>query len=101
LFARASSGVNTNIVAQCFTANCFVYSVVAGVATQILPSYAGTWAIGATHQMTLKVNGTAISLLLDGVTVVSGTNAGVSAIGQGGFRVMGGTLSKMSNFFIQ
>lgn len=102
VFARANSAASTNYQFECTQGgNCNLYEVLTGSATQIGSGYSSGWAVNGTHTMTITVNGTAISAGFDGTTVQSGTNSGVSAAGQAGFRVTGGNSANISNFSIQ
>jgi hypothetical protein len=102
LFGRASSGANTNVQLECTQGSgCAIYSTVAGTATQVGSTYVYTWTTGTTHSLALAMSGTSYTATLDGTQIISGTNAGVSAAGQGGLRVSGGSSASVTNFFIQ
>jgi uncharacterized repeat protein (TIGR01451 family) len=48
--------------------------------------YTQTLAVGSTYRVGLQMNGTAISLLVDGVTRITATDSAITAAGRGGVR---------------
>jgi len=94
VFARASSGANTNYIVQYPTsATAFqLYSQVAG-SFVLLGSFNSTWTNGTSHTMVLTVNGTTISATIDGATTIGPfTNSAVSGVGQAGLRLTGAAM---------
>lgn len=103
VFARAASGANTNYIIQYpSAANAFqLYSQVAGSAV-LLGSSSMSWTNGTSHTMVLTVNGTTISATIDGTTTIGPfTNSAVTAAGQAGFRITGGSDATCTNFTVQ
>jgi hypothetical protein len=105
LWARASSGANTNYIAYLSSVeNMVLAKDVAGVYTQFLEtSITGTpppfaWAVNGTHTIQLKVNGTAITMYIDGQAYAA-TDGAIAAAGQAGFRVTQGM--QCTNFTVQ
>jgi hypothetical protein len=66
--------------------------VVAGVSTLIGTGGSGTGyytqalTVGSSYRLTLQMNGTTISMLIDGVTRLTATDSAISATGHGGVR---------------
>ena len=94
-----ASGGNMGIFGRANTSNSNSYlvgvnpgastAVLYGAGFSALSSQSFTWALNATHTIGLKMNGTSITMLLDGMpyTVI---NSSVSIVGQAAFRVTQG-----------
>jgi hypothetical protein len=101
VFARAQSGSNTNYA--------FIYSSTS--ALQLYAQYSGTYTELAnisytwtgTHTMTLEVNGSTITAQVDNSNISGSpfTDTNVTAAGQAGFRVGGGSTGTCTNFYVQ
>lgn len=100
VFARAASGADTAYQFQCamVTHVCGTYKHVAGVSTQLGSNVNIGWQVGQTHFLQLKVQGTSIIAFVDGQQILSNTDSAISAVGQAGFRIVGGSGTSISNF---
>jgi hypothetical protein len=108
VFARASSGANTNYaftVGAGASATGALYRTVAGTATQIGSFYTGgalrPWNVGTPHTFALLVNGTTITASIDGTIVINVTDSGIATTGQTGMRIVGGNTVTCTNFTVQ
>ena len=69
-----------------------LHKVVAGTSTLIGSGGSGTGyytqalTVGSSYRLTLRMSGTTISMLIDGVTRLTATDSAISAIGRGGVR---------------
>jgi hypothetical protein len=89
VFARASSGANTNYQFECapFSSVCQLYVAVAGTSTQLGTNYSFTWGSLGAHVLALQVNGTTITGSIDGTSAISVTDSSISGAGKSGFRI--------------
>jgi hypothetical protein len=108
IFARASNAANTSYevtMSAGAAAGVVLYKTVAGTSTPIGTSYGGPairpWNVGTAHTFSLQVNGTTITASVDGTARVTITDSAISAVGQSGFRVVGGTSITCTNFQVQ
>lgn len=63
-----------------------LYKSIAGTLT-LLGSYSATWAAGETHDIELKMVGSTISVLVDGVERISVTDNSITTAGKAGIRM--------------
>jgi hypothetical protein len=85
LFARTSSGSNTNYAFACapFSGVCGLY----GPSGQIGSNYTFSWGSGE-HRLSMSLGGTSINCYIDGGSaVISQTNSSISGAGLTGFRI--------------
>lgn len=68
--------------------------------TQLLGSWSENVPVGATRRATLRMEGSSISLLVDGVTRIAVTNAGIALPGRPGIRGITGGASDVSGLHV-
>jgi hypothetical protein len=61
-----------------------LFRTVAGVSTQRGGSVAGSFAVGDSHTLRLTVQGTTLTLAVDGVVIASQSDSTIAATGFGG-----------------
>lgn len=102
VYARADSASNTNYIAQFSSGILQLYSQHGG-STVTLGTVGFSWPSGQTHTISLTVNGSTISAAIDGTGANLGpyTDTGVTAAGQAGLRITGGSNAILTDFFVQ
>jgi len=99
---RISTSAATAYEALNISGTCQLYSLVAGSLTQIGSNVSCAWNAGITHRLGLSMQGTTITLLIDGAaTAAAGTDSSISATGFGGIRINDNSASVASQFSIQ
>jgi hypothetical protein len=107
LYARANQSVKTDyfiyagVTSEALALGLF--KQVAGVQTQIGTYYIGTWASGTTYDITLTVGTNSQVVKVNGVVVAGpqGTDTAITAAGQAGIGLSGGSSMKAVNFYVQ
>ena len=95
VIGRASTSANTYYVAR-YDQSVGAWNLakyVNGTPTTLGTNYTQTLTAGATYRLTLTMNGSTISLSVDGVQRISATDTSISSAGRGGLRAADGTVS--------
>lgn len=82
-----------------------LFKVVAGSSTQLGTPLSATPTIDQVYRLTLRMIGSAISVLLDGVVIITATDTAITAAGMAGLRVSGTASNSaglhLDNFFVR
>lgn len=101
VFARVQGpSISTAYYAICGTnvsSQCQIHKTVSGTDTS-LGGTAFSWANGSTHTIAFQVNGTALTLFVDGVSTVTATDSSIGSAGFAGFGI--GANSSTTNVLI-
>ncbi len=77
-----------------------LYKVVSGTFTSISGTQSVTWVRGAEKRFGLRVNGTAIDVVVDGATIYSTTDSAITGAGRAGLYCFGALVNSFSDFQI-